>query len=351
MAEYADILEPGIVDRNKPLRRQLRNALPCLDEAMISNLLLCLVIAAPPSAQPVPKSLVALEARAKAWGEAWSPEIERQKEALACALVEILDRDDLRTGEALRRAAMVTPNLWMDLPVQRQRYELLLTATAMGDGEAPGRLADAWSNFLMATGRRPHLPFGEVPPIAGEAFMPEPTAKAVRRVLLDPRGARTAAKGLAPNRDLQRLVEADQDLRNRIGSRSIQSTADMEAGARADWERRKVLRQMLDRMDLMTAEDFSNASLLMQHGTWFGDYALAHELAICALLMEPRLGRGLAAVTYDRMLQSMGYPQRIGTQYGSTGRLAPMEPKGFSDTMRQALGRCALSRIPKQVPN
>ncbi|MEI8282657.1 MAG: hypothetical protein WCG75_09660, partial [Armatimonadota bacterium] len=86
---------------------------------------------------------------------------------------------------------------------------------------------------------------------------------------------------------------------------------------------------------------FDHASLVLQHGSTWRDFSLAHELSICSLILGNKKAAWLSAATYDRMLGSGGYRQRFGTQYGSVGggkfSLDLVDSTGINDTERKAM--------------
>src|SRR6185436_1921947 len=103
-------------------------------------------------------------------------------------------------------------------------------------------------------------------------------------------------------------------------------------------------REIIAAGELRTAADFSAASLVMQHSSHFSGYQIAHELAVCSMLLGDRgRGRWLIAATYDRMLGSIGHDQRFGTQYhgygsGGASVLGLVDTAGLCDAERKALG-------------
>jgi hypothetical protein len=84
-----------------------------------------------------------------------------------------------------------------------------------------------------------------------------------------------------------------------------------------DEARRAATAKLLQDGKLKTAEDFSEAAMIFQHGSSEEDYLLAHILAMDAMAKGDTSAhaRGLAAVTLDRYLQRAGKKQVFGTQY------------------------------------
>jgi hypothetical protein len=82
-----------------------------------------------------------------------------------------------------------------------------------------------------------------------------------------------------------------------------------------DVVRRAQVAQLLHDGKLKTAEDFSDAALIYQHGSTEDDYLLAHVFAMEALAKGDASARQLAALTLDRYLQRAGKKQIFGSQY------------------------------------
>jgi hypothetical protein len=123
------------------------------------------------------------------------------------------------------------------------------------------------------------------------------------------------------------------------------SAADLKAVGSNDRQRNVRIREIVKEGGLQTARDFANASLVMQHSSAFAGYELAHELAVCSMLLGDRgMGRWLVAATYDRMLNSVGHDQRFGTQGALTIKpqakpeLRETDEAGICDAERIALG-------------
>jgi hypothetical protein len=141
--------------------------------------------------------------------------------------------------------------------------------------------------------------------------------------------------GLASNPEMKRIYDEDQRVR--------------QPGVRIDWasvnqsdaERRQAVMKLLDQGSLHTAEDFTWAAFVFQHGSTPDDYLLAHTLAIVAL----RKGGDalwIAAAALDRYLHSIHQPQIYGTQF-STPPEQPTTQEPYnrtliSDPLRRQLG-------------
>lgn len=291
-------------------------------------------------------TLADLEARAEVLNASKNPFQDSEKRlAFQADLTRLIDSDTLKTGPEFLRAAAIVNSVNAGFLEARMRHELTFTAVALGDEAAAQRLAFTWDQFLLSTGRRQHMgTYKGLPGVDDEGFRPNLTVACVRDLLADPGKARVAVKGQAANRELADMVDADQKARQ--GDFTKMTPTQMMDLYKEDIKRRRRLKALLARTRLMTADDYAAASLLMQHGSQFDDFALAHELALCALILDVKKGRELVALTWDRMLTSAGYLQRVGTQYKGTV-LSKVDSEGFNDTMRKALGRLPLADVPK----
>lgn len=275
----------------------------------------------------------------------WSMEKGAKLAAVNGEILKIVTADTLKSSEDFMTAARLVQYDRGGLSECRLRYELTLTAMALGNDEAARAIASSWDQFLMSTGRRQH--FGTQKALEGlqaDKYKVQAPVTCVQTVLLNPEEARKLVKNLEGNDELRRLVEEDQKVRQGDWSKLTQEQ--LIAISREDDARRARLRSMLADIKIMTAQDYQDAALIMPHGCWWDDFALAHELALCATVLDPAIGRQLAALSYDRMLEYGGYLQRVGTQYhGRT--LAEVDSVGFNDTMRKALGRKPLGEVEK----
>lgn len=283
-----------------------------------------------------PGDLAALEARARNLPVAWTSERWQAVAGIRVDLLRLLEADQLHTAEALRLAAWLSHPTVEHFPACRQHYELMLAAAALGDERAAQSLGGAWDVFITATGRRPRTILSKGPAYA-EGYVPVPTVAVVRGVLTKPVASRAKAALLPPHPLLKRMWEADQKARKQ--NWKTMTGNQREAAVWAWWRRRRALRKLLDRVPLLCASDFGRGAQVMQPGNWFEDNALAHELAVCGMVLDPGAGPGIVAETYDRLLWTMGQPQRLGTQHHDFGAPVTTDPSGFNDTLRKALGQ------------
>ena len=167
----------------------------------------------------------------------------------------------------------------------------------------------------------------------------DPAPKSIVLVLANPERARRAAATKTPSQEIEKIVTADQAARASDWSKLTQ--AQLEAIQKGDAQRKARVLQLLKAGKVVTFQDFERASLVMQHGHGWSDYVIAHELAMCSLLLGSKKSAWLCAATYDRLLGSAGYRQRFGTQYSSDGngpfKHDPVDTRGINDAMRKAL--------------
>ena len=149
------------------------------------------------------------------------------------------------------------------------------------------------------------------------------------------------------NAEMQKIYEADQKVRQNPAELTPARWAVVN---REDAERRVQTAKLLADNQLHTAEDFSHAAFIFQHGSTSDDYLLAHTLAMIAVAKGDDSSLWIGAATLDRYLQSAGKPQVYGTQFKS-GKDASQEPynrKLISDSLRSELGVPSLARQLEQ---
>jgi hypothetical protein len=146
----------------------------------------------------------------------------------------------------------------------------------------------------------------------------------------------------APNAELESMFQLDQaDRRLQLGE-----SADAEAALAAiqanDAARRARVRELLASDSVVTGMDFRYAAVIFQHGEIPDDYLMAHDLAFTAMLKNPEPPMGLAGLTEDRFLRSLGRLQRFGSQgsYDPNDPVARIQPTeedsetAVTDTLR-----------------
>lgn len=251
-------------------------------------------------------------------------------------LTALVESGKLETAEQYYRAAVLFQNDLGDIVPNRLRYELALTAAAKGSDNAERMLPFNWDSFLNRLGRPVRIDrdnfFAKNPAF----YDVDPAPECIRQVLLDPVKARDTAKGYADNVEIKALVETDQaDRQVNWGTLSDQ---ERQAIQQRDRERNNRMREILQTDLLRTAADFTAASLVMQHSPKPAGIQLAHELALCAMLLGERgQGRWLVAASYDRLLNQLGHPQRFGTQFAAGG-LRRVDEAGICDDERVTFG-------------
>jgi hypothetical protein len=119
-----------------------------------------------------------------------------------------------------------------------------------------------------------------------------------------------------------------------------------------DRVRRDKVRAMLAAGVIVTAEDFFNAALIMQHGEVPDDYRLAYSFASISKTIDPdstsftpvyKTAKWLTAAAWDRLMMNLNKPQWYGTQftkpYGATQwQLYQLDENAVTDEERMALG-------------
>lgn len=259
-------------------------------------------------------------------------------------LIHLVESDTLTTGDEFLRAANIAAGPFPDFRAFRTRYELMLAAAAKGDRDADNLIPVNWDALLQTLGRPMRFDMGKL--VAqfpdNEQFALDSAPKSIQLVMLYPGKARETAATAVDNTEVQRLVDADQAIRKRWNSLS---EAEHKQVASDDHLRNVRVREIVNSETLHTSKDFENASLVMQHSSGFSGYELAHELAVCSMLLGNKgMGRWLVAATYDRMLTSLGHEQRFGTQGAIMAlgddkpHLADTDEAGICDGERLALG-------------
>jgi len=112
--------------------------------------------------------------------------------------------------------------------------------------------------------------------------------------------------------ELRRIVEADQAVRQDFAARAPDA-ARAKAWKDGDEARLRRVRELLDRDQVITAEDYGEAALIFQHSLAIEDTLTAHELYLLAAIGGP-LQNGLA-ISEDRLLLRLGRKQRFGGQF------------------------------------
>jgi hypothetical protein len=292
--------------------------------------------------QPVPSPLATLadlEARAPKENSYPEPNPKFHQE-----VVRLVESNTLASGDEFFRAGKLASGPIEDYRSARMRYELMLAAAAKANREVEQWLPASWDSLLLRLGRPMRLDaYGLAANNPGSDDFPfEPAPKVVQSVLRNLTEARDAAGKAGDNAEVQTIVDADQAVRANWGKLS---EADLKAVSAKDHQRNVRIREIVNEGRLHTAMDFANASLVMQHSATFAGFELAHELAVCSMLLGDRgTGRWLVAATYDRMLNSVGHDQRFGTQ-GAPMLMSQTKPElretdeaGICDAERLALG-------------
>lgn len=262
-------------------------------------------------------------------------------------VVHLVESNVLESAGDFYRAAMIASGPLEEYRATRMRHELMLVAAVKESREAEKELMNSWDSLLRTLSRPMRFdPFNNAAQNPDSGLAVDPAPAAIQAVWRNPDFARIAASKAADNAELQKIVDADQEIRKNWNQLSATERQQVAAD---DVQRNLRTRAIVVEGALHTAKDFTNASLVMQHSSSFAGFQLAHELAVCAMLLGDRgLGRWLVAATYDRMLNSAGHDQRFGTQ--GALMMKPQKPflretdeAGICDAERLALGCATLA--------
>lgn len=252
------------------------------------------------------------------------------------AVFKLIESDGLKTADEFIRASTIISDFRLRMTVSRVKHELCLAALAGGNEKARTEIAKTWDGLVLASGRQQRIGTVKQP---DERYIVAAAPKSIRAVFQSPDKALARARVVASNQEITKICADDQAVRE--GDWSKMTSKQIEAMAKGDVKRKAQTIRLLKEGKIVTAEDFDHASLVLQHGSNWNDYSLAHELSICSLLLGRREAAWLAAATYDRMLVSAGYPQRFGTQYSSDAGMAfkidPYDLAATSDVIRKAM--------------
>ena len=249
----------------------------------------------------------------------------------------MIEAEQLKAPSDFLRASKLISEFRNNFESSRIKHELCLCALAGGEIKAKDQIKRTWDSLLLSTGRQQVIGTMKIP---GETRFEVATApRSIFNVMNDPTKAMELASKAKSDAEVTKICADDQAVRQQNWSKlTSKQMGDISKGDKA---RLKRIVALLGMGRIVTAEDFDNASLVLQHGSSWTDYSLAHELSICSLLLGNKKAAWLSAATYDRMLGSGGYRQRFGTQYGSIGNgkftLDLIDPTGINDTERKAM--------------
>jgi len=139
-----------------------------------------------------------------------------------------------------------------------------------------------------------------------------------------------ALKDVRP--EILRLVVEDQWDRGNdmFGGRQAKppEELDWQAIAQRDQQRQSKVRALLRDGQVQTGKEFHYAALIFQHSSTTDELALAHVLAVTAMIQGDDSAKWLAAATFDRYRQNQKERQVFGTQFmlGAGDSKWSMEP-------------------------
>ena len=120
------------------------------------------------------------------------------------------------------------------------------------------------------------------------------------------------------------------------------SQAEWGQMAKRDVDRLNRAKKIYRAGGLVTADDYFDAALILQHSNLSEDYLLAHILCTVSIAKENSAdARWLSAATLDRYLQSVQQKQVFGTQYRGDDKNGytnePYDANLVTDAIRTAL--------------
>lgn len=147
------------------------------------------------------------------------------------------------------------------------------------------------------------------------------------------------------NAALRAMTNADQAARSG-------GAIDWKVLSEQDRARRDKVRAMLAAGAIVTAEDFYNAAMIMQHGEVPDDYRLAYSLASISKTIDAdstsftpvyKTAKWLTAAAWDRLMMNLKKPQWYGTQFmkpygASLWQFYQLDENAVTDEERMALG-------------
>jgi hypothetical protein len=149
---------------------------------------------------------------------------------------------------------------------------------------------------------------------------------------------------------MQRIYEADQQVRKDF----VEFSKAADALIPGDAERRSQTLQLLSGGKLRTAEDYTHAAFVFQHGSTPDDFLFAHTLSMVAAARGDEDALWIASATLDRYLQSTGKRQIFGTQIKEkadhTATLEPYNRELISDAIRREFGVQPIAAQEERLP-
>lgn len=275
-----------------------------------------------------PATLADLETKFKALPQGHTQEALQAGLAFNPQVAEFVQTGKLDTADELWRAAKIYSDPFNSYENSRVRYELGLAAAVKGSKESKAQLPMLWNMLQMSLGRPQRLGESKVPD--QPRFRMDSAPECIQKAY-----SGDSAANATDNAELKAIVDADQKARQTDWSKLTQD--EMHKIAEEDGKRSARVLELVAANTPSTANDFFAAALVMQHGSFYDNYRLAHELAVASALLGHPRANWLAAASYDRMLGSCGHRQRFGTQYGMGG-IQLYDTIGIGDSVRAAMG-------------
>ena len=134
--------------------------------------------------------------------------------------------------------------------------------------------------------------------------------------------------------ELRRLYEADQADRRFDSPPTPEQWQEILVRDRA---RQARVMELVRAGELVTAEDYYHAAMVLQHGEGSEPILLAHILATVAGFKGHESGRWLSAAALDRYLHRIDQPQRLGTQYVRDSADEPWGQGAYEDWLPDSI--------------
>jgi hypothetical protein len=154
----------------------------------------------------------------------------------------------------------------------------------------------------------------------------------------DPRHSYSILDSDQSSAEMNRIFDEDQAERGPAHwNNRIEQTLSI-----ADTHRRSETLDLVKNGRLRSADDFTKAAFIFQHGSTREDFLLAHTLALAALARGNRGASWIAAASLDAYLQASGQRQIYGTRFhishGQPELTAPFDTQLIPESLRLQLG-------------
>lgn len=285
-------------------------------------------------------SLAELEAQARQGADPSS-------DAFVQRVARLIESEALKKPDHFFRASQLLTGPATDVWVQQMKYELLLAAAAKQHKEAEQSLAAAWDGLLYALQRplRTEAGLNRFDAATAELTV-QPAPESIQAVLRDPAAARAAAKKAKPNLEVFTLADAHGEA---MTERARRPNLDRQNQLMAETETRahRII-SIAATGQLRTGSDFTSAARIFAGSSPTLHRELAHELALCAMLLGERMSTRQVAFTYDLFLVSLKLKRRFGSSAPNTQ--SNLDSAGISRAQREILQPPPAGKLPPPRP-